>query len=385
MVTKPLRVLIIENSEDDLPQLLHELRRGGFEPVFERVETAAAMKGALEKKNWDLIISDYQLPDFNCMDALAVLRESGLDIPFFLISGMIGEETAGEAMKSGARDFIMKGSYARLAPAIERELQGARVRVKQRQTVEKLRRAHGESELHIRELSADLEIANKEMETFSHTVFHDLRAPLSNMSCCCKVLMELFGNRFDGECLGFIRKIYDEVHRMDRLITTLLDYSRLCRCNINRALVDLSVLAVEIAEQLKMTQPERRVSFSIAEEITAHGDLRLLRLAMEHLLGNAWKYTGKREEALIEFGTTKVAGKSACFVRDNGAGFDMTQAKRLFTPFQCLHSREEFDGVGIGLATVQRIIHRHGGRVWAHGEEDKGATLYFTLPPPPSS
>jgi light-regulated signal transduction histidine kinase (bacteriophytochrome) len=192
--------------------------------------------------------------------------------------------------------------------------------------------------------------------------------------------MEILGDRFDEESMGFIRNIHNEVQRMDQLIAIMLSFSRLFRCKLNRSKVDLSGLAVEIAEQLTTTQPERRVSFSIAEKISAYGDLPLLRMAMEHLLGNAWKYTGKLEESLIEFGMTKVNGKPAYFVRDNGAGFDMNQANRLFTPFQCLHSREEFAGMGIGLATVQRIVHRHSGKIWADGAVEQGASFYFTLP-----
>ena len=380
MLSKPLRILIVEDSEDDFLQLSRELRRGGYKPAFERVKTAAAMKRALEKKDWDIVISADLLPDFSGMEALAVLRESGLDIPFFLISGMIGEEKAAEAMKAGARDYMVKGSYARLVPAIERELHLARVSGEQRQAMEELSQAYNELESNINELSLDLEVANKEMLTFTQTVSHDLRGPLSNIGCCCNVLMEIHNDRIDAESMGFIRNIHSEVRRMDQLITTMLNFSRLCNCNINRSMFDLSGMAVVIAAELKMTQPERSVSFSIAEKITAYGDLQLLRVVMEHLLGNAWKYTSKREEALIEFGITKLEGVSAYFVRDNGAGFDMTQANRLFTPFQCLHSRDEFDGIGIGLATVQRIIHRHTGKVWAEGAVEQGAAFYFTLP-----
>ena len=166
---------------------------------------------------------------------------------------------------------------------------------------------------------------------------------------------------------------------MNRLIDALLNFSRLTRVEPRRETVDLSGMAQEVAAELTLTEPARRVTFRIAEGITVNGDANLLRVVLENLLGNAWKYTGMREEAVIEFGVTEIDGKPACFVRDNGPGFDMADAEKLFIPFQRLPGAEEFRGHGIGLATVERIIRRHGGRVWAEGEPGKGATFYFTF------
>jgi signal transduction histidine kinase len=231
----------------------------------------------------------------------------------------------------------------------------------------------------LNDLNARLEAANHELEAFNYTVSHDLRAPLTGIVGFSEVLLDMCGDRLDEECTEYMRHILGSARRMDQLINTLLEFSRLTRAEMNCEAVDLSRLARTIAVELKMKEPGRRVHFTIAEGITVNGDARLLRAVMENLLGNAWKYTGKREEAQIEFGTTEGTGTPVYFVRDNGAGFDEAFADKLFVPFQRLHDQEEFQGHGIGLATVQRIIQRHGGRIWAEGEPGRGATFSFTL------
>jgi signal transduction histidine kinase len=188
------------------------------------------------------------------------------------------------------------------------------------------------------------------------------------------------GGNLGEQCQGYVREIYEGTLRMNELIDTLLNFSQLMRNELNREPVDLSGIAKTVAAELQLTETGRRVSFRIADGMTAYGDANLLRVVLENLLGNAWKYTGAREEAVIEFGVAEIDGKQASFVRDNGAGFDMKYAEKLFIPFQRLPGADKFKGHGIGLATVERIIRRHGGRVWADGEPDKGATFWFTLP-----
>ncbi|KAF0216073.1 MAG: response receiver sensor histidine [Geobacteraceae bacterium] len=228
--------------------------------------------------------------------------------------------------------------------------------------------------------AAELEAANRELEAFSHTVSHDLRSPLTKVSGFSQILLELCADRLDEESRSYLRKIYEGTRLMNQLIDTILNFSRTTRSEMSREKVDLSEMAQEIGLDLRLKKPERRVTFTIAEGVKGYGDKQLLRVVMENLLGNAWKYTGKKEAAVIEFGVAESEGNPAYFVRDNGAGFDMSQADKLFGAFQRLHSAEEFEGHGIGLATVQRVIQRHGGRVWAEGEAGKGATFYFTLP-----
>ncbi len=228
--------------------------------------------------------------------------------------------------------------------------------------------------------AAELEGANKELEAFNYTVAHDLRKPLTVVNGYCQAIRELCGVKLDEACTGYLREAYDGTLRMNRLIDALLNFSRLAHIEPRRETVDLSAMAHVAAAELKLAGPGRRITFLVADGVSADGDPALLRVVLENLLGNAWKYTGAREEAVIEFGVAEIDGKPACFVRDNGAGFDMEYAEKLFIPFQRLPGAHEFKGHGIGLATVERIIRRHGGRLWAEAEPGKGATLWFTLP-----
>ena len=200
------------------------------------------------------------------------------------------------------------------------------------------------------------------------------------MSQNCPIFPDdLHSSKLDEQGKDYVQRVRSATQRMGMLIDDLLSLSRVTRSEMKDELVDLSGLAQSIAEELQETQPGRRVEFIIAPGVTANGDVHLLRILLENLLGNAWKFTGKHPKARIEFGTTRVGGEQAFFVRDDGVGFDMTYADRLFGVFQRLHTADEFSGTGVGLATVQRIAHRHGGRVWAEGEVEKGATSYFTL------
>ncbi|MSM38135.1 MAG: PAS domain S-box protein [Geobacter sp.] len=225
----------------------------------------------------------------------------------------------------------------------------------------------------------ELEAANIELEAFNYTVSHDLRRPLTTINAYCQVLKEMCSNRLDEQCKGYLQEAYTGTLSMNELINALLSFSRLSHAEPCREIVDLSALAHEEAEKLQYTDPERNVTFRIAQGIQIVGDRSLLRVVMENLLNNAWKFTGKLTETVIELGATEVAGQPAYFVRDNGSGFDMACADKLFTPFHRLPGSEEYSGHGIGLATVARIIKRHGGRVWALGEPEKGATFFFSL------
>ena len=227
--------------------------------------------------------------------------------------------------------------------------------------------------------AAQLEAANKELEAFSYSVSHDLRAPLRAIDGFGQALLEDYANKLDDEGKDYLQRVRMGSQQMGQLIDDLLNLSRVSRKELSLATVDLGSLAQAIAAELKRSEPERQVEFVVAEGLFAKGDERLLRVALENLLGNAWKFTGKGSKARIEFGMTPTDGRQVFYVRDNGAGFDMAYADKLFGAFQRLHKSSEFAGSGIGLATVQRIIHRHGGRVWAEGAAGKGATFHFTL------
>ena len=227
--------------------------------------------------------------------------------------------------------------------------------------------------------AAELEGANRELEAFNYSVAHDLRKPLTVVNGYCQAIREMCGEKLDERCTEFLQDAYDGTMQMNRLIDALLNFSRLAHVEPRRKRVDLSAMAQVAAADLQLSAPERRCTFKVAEGIAVDGDAELLRLVLDNLLGNAWKYTGMRDEAVIEFGQAEVGGKPACYVRDNGPGFAAADADKLFIPFQRLAGAQEYKGFGIGLATVERIVKRHGGRVWAEGEPGKGATFYFTL------
>jgi signal transduction histidine kinase len=250
------------------------------------------------------------------------------------------------------------------------------VLTERRRAEEALQQAHGELQRH----AGQLEAANKELEAFAYSVSHDLRAPLRGIAGFSQVLMEDYADRLDEEGKQALRRVQAAAQRMAQLIDDLLNLSRITRGELRREPVDLSALARTLAAELQQRGAGRPVEVVIADGLVAEGDARLLRVVLENLLANAWKFTAKKPRARVEFGADRRNGGPATyFVRDNGAGFDMRYAGKLFGAFQRLHTVHEFPGNGIGLATVQRIIHRHGGRVWAEGAVDNGATFYFAL------
>lgn len=236
-------------------------------------------------------------------------------------------------------------------------------------------------EQRVMERTAELEAAIREQETFSYSVSHDLRAPLRHINSFSAIVLEECGSQLPGEAQAYLARIRSATRRMGDFIDHLLELSRLSRAELVRESVDLSRLVAETLAMLQETEPHRRVELRIQEGTKAHGDRNLLGQLLENLLGNAWKYSSERALAVIEFGTGTVDGQEHFFVRDNGAGFDMAYSGKLFEVFQRLHGAE-FEGAGIGLATAQRIVKRHGGTIWAEAEVDKGATFYFTLSPP---
>jgi len=227
--------------------------------------------------------------------------------------------------------------------------------------------------------TAELETANRELEAFSYSVSHDLRAPLRSIDGFAKILQEDYADKVDDDGKDSLRRVRAASQRMGQLIDDLLNLSRLSRTEMSLQSVDISALAAEVAAALKQAEPSRNVVFDIAPKVVARGDKRLLAVVLENLISNAWKFTSKHPSARIEVGVAEKNGARAYFVRDDGAGFDMAHVGNLFTPFQRLHGAAEFPGTGIGLATVRRIVQRHGGTAWAEGAVEKGATFYFAL------
>jgi len=231
----------------------------------------------------------------------------------------------------------------------------------------------------LRDRAMVLESVNHELEAFSYSVSHDLRAPLRAVDGFSRILLDEYAGRLDDTGRDRLKRIRAAAQRMALLIDDLLKLSRITRSELKRGDIDLSLIATEVIDDLRKQEPSRAVQCIIQPGLIVWGDGRLLHIVLDNLLGNAWKFTGKRADARIEFGMEMQNDEPVYFVRDNGAGFDMAYAEKLFGAFQRLHGTEEFPGTGIGLATAQRIIHKHGGRIWAESKVEQGATFYFTL------
>lgn len=234
-------------------------------------------------------------------------------------------------------------------------------------------------ESEIKERNIALNAANQELEAFSYSISHDLRAPLRIIDGFSQALVEDVGEQLPGEARMHLERIRAGVQKMGQLIDAVLNLSRLTRASMTIANLNLSEIAKNILADLHSLEPNRKVETIVHEGLEALGDQVLMKVTLENLIGNAWKYTSKKNLAKIEFGKNIQDSKEVFFVRDNGAGFDISSAKKLFTPFQRLHTQSEFSGTGIGLASAKRIIHRHGGTIWVESEIDKGTTFYFTL------
>jgi len=254
-----------------------------------------------------------------------------------------------------------------------------RSRPGRRRVEEELRKLRADLEQHVQDRTRQLEEANRELEAFSYSVSHDLRAPLRAIDGFSNALLEDYGDRLEAEGIEHLHKLCAAARKMSRLIDDLLLLSRAARGPMERTLFNVSEMVETVALELTKNQPERHVEFVIAPQCLVWADRNLVRIVLENLLGNAWKFTGRTSTATIEFGFEGPDSDRVLFVRDNGAGFDMEYAHNLFSPFQRLHATDEYPGTGIGLATVQRIVRRHGGQVWIEGAVGRGATVRFTF------
>lgn len=379
MKTNLIKILLVEDNPGDaflVQQMFKEVEIQQFQLTHAEFFTEAT--DLLSKADFDIILLDLSLPDSQGLDTLITMDSLAPSIPVVVLTGLNDEEIAIKAVRQGAQDYLVKGQFNRellirsICYAIERK------RLDQ----------------DLKERTVELEVANQELKTFSYTVSHDLRNPLQNIEGFSYLLKVQYGHLLDEQGNHFLAKVHDNVMRMNQLIEDLLNLSGVYHHELECLPVDLSAMAKDIMFRQQQQQPERNSQFTVNSDVMTQGDPHLLKVALENLLGNAWKYTGKQELTQIEFGIypgeqvkppstfpSSIQGNKPTiyFVRDNGVGFDMNEADQLFTPFKRLESSQGFKGTGIGLATVERIIKRHGGDIWAESAVNFGTTFYFTL------
>jgi signal transduction histidine kinase len=352
------RVLVADDNADMREYLARLLSTRWRVDVVE--DGQAALVSARNQPP-DLVLSDVMMPR---LDGVSLLRELRAHprtshIPVVLLSARAGEEAVLEGLQPGADDYLVKPFAAReLLARVQTHLELARLR---------------------REWSSQLERANNELEAFSYSVSHDLRAPLRVIDGFSKILLTDHSSKLDEQGRDYLERVRAETQRMAHLIDDLLSLSKMTRASLSRERVDLTDVARRILIELGGREPDRKIESRVSDGLVVQADPRLLRVMLENLLGNAWKFTSKQPVARIAVDKEERGTETVFFVRDNGAGFDMAYAKKLFSPFHRLHSEAEFEGTGIGLATVHRIVTRHGGRIWAEALPGQGATFLFTL------
>jgi two-component system, sensor histidine kinase and response regulator len=362
------RLLIVDDEAAQMTALCDTLENQGY--VTTGFTSAKEALAVLRGQEFDLVLTDLMMPEMDGITLLRAAQEMDANLVGIVMTGHGSIDTAVEAMKGGALDYILKPfKLSDIVPVLARTL-----------TVRRLRVENAELERRVREHTAELAAANQELEAFSYSVSHDLRAPLRHIDGFAGLLAKHLESRLDETGRRYLTTISGAAKQMDALIDDLLTFSRIGSAELRRTWVDLAGLVREVRGILEPETAGRHITWEIGDLPEVQGDPRLLRLVLQNLIGNALKYTRTRREARIEIGVRREATEIVLFIRDNGVGFDMRYAERLFGVFQRLHTSTEFEGTGIGLASVRRIVRRHGGRVWAEGEVDRGASFSFALP-----
>jgi two-component system NtrC family sensor kinase len=385
----PKKILTVDDSPTHLHAVADQLRQEGYDVIPARSGEEAIDLLAVESV--DCILLDLVMPGLSGQETCRRIKASAQwrDIPLIMHTALEEQAAMIEGINAGADDYIAKSSDQQVLCARVR----AQLRRKQFEDEHRnIREQLLQKELEIASANAARELAetrsafveelerkNQELEAFSYSVSHDLRAPLRSIGAYSQLLLEEHAGELDPEGQDFLRQISKSTRRMGEIIQDLLSLARVGRGELSRDRINLSSIARDVVEELRSKEPDRRVALHIENRLTAEADGRLVRVALENLLGNAWKFTAKVADARIDVGAVQEKGGTTFFIRDNGAGFDMSYAEKLFNPFVRLHTDSDFPGTGIGLATVKRVVDRHGGRIWAQSAVDQGSVFYFTL------
>jgi two-component system sensor histidine kinase/response regulator len=369
-----IRILLIEDNPADsrlIREALSDSRPQHF--IEHRPDLAAGLRRLVER-GIDCVLLDLTLPDSRGLDTFRAVHAAAPQVATIILSACENDELALSAVQSGAQDYLPKGE---LTPGLL--ARSIRYALERKRAQTEILSLNTELESRVRERTRELALVNQELEAFGYSVAHDLRRPLRAIDGFAAVLHESCAEKLDPQERHYFDRIRRACRHMEQLIDALLAIARLTHQEMRHERVDMTYLAEEIVQELRRREPTRIVQVVIDEGMTANGDPFLLRAALENLIGNAWKFTRRRDDALIEVGAVTADNGRMFFVRDNGAGFDMAYASKLFKPFERLHLTNEFEGLGVGLSAVERIVRRHGGHVWAEAATDQGATFYFAL------
>jgi len=369
--------LLYVEDEPEARELICEII-GRRYPALRLIVAANGEEGleSFRKNRPEIVLTDINMPFVNGIEMAEKIKLLNPATEIIALTAYSNSEHLLKAIEIGINHYILKPIDIELIfKVIDKSLdmiRSQRLIAHQNKVIMDLNRD-------LAEKAAELEAANQELESFNYTVAHDLRSPMVTISGFAQVLLERNASELDDAGKEYLQLINSSINRMNNLIEALLKFSMYQRKQIHKKWTSLTDIAYEVRDSLLMQDPLRQVTFSIDEGINGYCEPSLMLIVLENLFGNAWKYSARKDDALIEFGTINKDEDQIYFVRDNGAGFDQQDSDGLFAPFQRLQSDDEIEGLGIGLATVSRIIQRHGGRVWAEGEKGKGATFYFTL------
>ena len=376
MPSGPLpRILIVDDEQPQMKALCDTLKNHEYETTgFSSGKDALA---ALRIAKFDLLLADLMMPEMSGIELLQAAQEYDPFLVGIIMTGQGTIETAVQAMRTGALDYVLKPfKLSAVLPVLARAL-----------AVHRLRLENAELQLRVQQRTAELEAANQELtclnqelESFTYSVSHDLRSPLNAINGFSNMLLRDFADQMPSKAQDFLQHVVKSAQRMGQIIEDLLRLSRLGRQPLSKQSVDIAAIVKEVVDELQQAQSAQHiVDVRIDDLPGSFGDPSLLKQVFTNLLSNVFKFSGHKEQALVEVGCQLQNGDRVYFVRDNGAGFDMQNAQKLFGVFQRLHGSDEFAGTGVGLSIVQRIVQRHGGRIWAEAEAGKGAAFYFTL------